>query len=153
MANHNPSSTSKTSPAPPVLVVDDEIGMRLFISTLLETNGFTPIVARNGSDGLQKARAQKPVLAILDIMMPNEGGVWLYRALKADPSLCAIPVLMLSGVTHEAFRHYLTMLNSQLEAPLPPPAAYIEKPPEAEYLLATIRSVLQTRMPRRPGAP
>ncbi|MGB5986508.1 MAG: response regulator [Desulfobacterales bacterium] len=143
----HPSIDAEPFQGAPVLVVDDEIGMRLFVSTLLETNGFTPLAARDGREGLKKAQARKPVLAILDIMMPHEGGVWLYRALKADDVLRDVPVLMLSGVTESAFRHYLTMLNSQVETPLPPPAAYLEKPPEADLLLATIHAILKTHSP------
>jgi CheY-like chemotaxis protein len=129
------------------LVVDDEIGMRLFVNTLLETNGYKPILARNGREGLEKVQNLMPVLAIIDVMMPNEGGVWLYRALKADPDLRSVPVIILSGVNEASFRHYLSMLNSQSKTSLPPPAAYIEKPPEADYLLSTIESVLQAHPP------
>ena len=152
MKRPHPSTDSDPSQAAPVLVVDDEIGMRLFVSTLLETNGFRPLAARDGREGLKKAQACTPVLAILDIMMPHEGGVWLYRALQADEILRSVPVLMLSGVSESAFRHYLTMLNSQADPPLPPPAAYLEKPPDAELLLATIQALLQSQSPESPDS-
>ncbi len=125
-----------------VLAVDDEMHMRIFLRTLLETNGYHPMLARNGLEGIETARKTPPDLIILDVMMPNEGGAKMYHALKSDDALKAIPVIMLSGVTEEAFVHYLNMFNIRLETPLPEPAAYMEKPPEAKDLLELIEENL-----------
>ena len=118
-----------------VLIVEDELDMRIFISTLLETSGYTPVMTRDGKEGLIKARDFLPDLIILDVMMPGEGGVQMYRQLKTDQSLKAIPVIMLSAVAQKTFSHYLNMVNARLEKPIPRPEAYIEKPPEASDLL------------------
>ena len=118
-----------------VLIVEDELDMRIFISTLLETSGYTPVMTRDGKEGLIKARDVSPDLIILDVMMPGEGGVQMYRQLKTDQNLKAIPVIMLSAVARKTFSHYLNMVNARLEKPIPGPDAYIEKPPEAEELL------------------
>ena len=75
-----------------VLVVDDELHMRTFITTLLETSGFKPLAAEDGIKGLEIARKHKPSLIILDIMMPKESGMEMYRELKTDPALKSIPV-------------------------------------------------------------
>ena len=118
-----------------VLIVEDELDMRIFISTLLETSGYRPVMTRDGKEGLIKARDVIPDLIILDVMMPGEGGVQMYRQLKIDQNLKAIPVIMLSAVARKTFSHYLNMVNARLETPIPGPDAYIEKPPEAEELL------------------
>jgi CheY-like chemotaxis protein len=118
-----------------VLIVEDELDMRIFISTLLETSGYTPVMTKDGKEGLIKARDFLPDLIILDVMMPGEGGVQMYRQLKTDQSLKAIPVIMLSAVAQKTFSHYLNMVNARLEKPIPRPEAYIEKPPEAADLL------------------
>jgi CheY-like chemotaxis protein len=118
-----------------VLIVEDELDMRIFISTLLETNGYQPVMTRDGTEGLLKAKDVGPDLIILDVMMPGEGGVHMYRQLKTDKNLCDIPVIMLSAVAQKTFAHYLNMVNARLENPIPDPDAYIEKPPEAEHLL------------------
>jgi len=118
-----------------VLIVEDEMDMRIFISTLLETSGYTPVVTRDGKEGLIKARDVSPDLIILDVMMPGEGGVQMYRQLKTDQTLKAIPVIMLSAVAQKTFSHYLNMVNARLDRPIPRPEAYIEKPPEADELL------------------
>ena len=118
-----------------VLVVEDELDMRIFISTLLETSGYQPVLTRDGTEGMLKAKDVFPDLIILDVMMPGEGGVQMYRQLKTDQTLCKIPVIMLSAVAQKTFAHYLNMVNARLKEPIPDPEAYIEKPPEAEDLI------------------
>jgi two-component system phosphate regulon response regulator PhoB len=118
-----------------VLVVEDELDMRIFISTLLETSGYQPVLTKNGSEGLLKARDIYPDLIILDVMMPGEGGVQMYRQLQTDDRLKNIPVILLSAVAQSTFAHYLKMLNARVGGCIPQPAAYLEKPPEAEELL------------------
>jgi two-component system phosphate regulon response regulator PhoB len=118
-----------------VLVVEDELDMRIFISTLLETSGYQPVLTKNGSEGLLKARDIYPDLIILDVMMPGEGGVQMYRQLQTDDRLKNIPVILLSAVAQSTFAHYLKMLNARVGGSIPQPAAYLEKPPEAEELL------------------
>ena len=118
-----------------VLIVEDELDMRIFISTLLETSGYQPIITRDGNEGMLKAKDDCPDLIILDVMMPGEGGVQMYRQLKTDQTLCEIPVIMLSAVAQKTFAHYLNMVNARLKDPIPDPDAYIEKPPEAEELI------------------
>ena len=118
-----------------VLIVEDELDMRIFISTLLKTSGYRPIMTKDGSEGLLKAREIDPDLISLDVMMPGEGGVQMYRQLKTDDTLMNIPVILLSGVAKNTFAHYLKMLNARMEDSIPEPSAYLEKPPEAEDLL------------------
>ena len=118
-----------------VLIVDDELDMRIFISTLLETSGYRPILTKDGRAGILKAREIVPDLIILDVMMPGEGGVQMYRQLKTDYALMNIPVILLSGVGKKTFEHYLKMLNARSEDSIPEPSAYLEKPPEAEDLI------------------
>ena len=118
-----------------ILIVDDEMDMRIFMSTLFETSGYKPVATRDGKDGFRKAKELMPDIIILDVMMPGEGGVQMYRQLKTDKTLKDIPVIMLSAVAEKTFTHYLKMLNTQLNNPIPYPDVYMEKPPEAEELL------------------
>ena len=128
-----------------VLVVDDEMDMRIVITTVLETSGFQPIVTREGRTGIRKAREIQPDAIILDVMMPGEGGVRMFKDLKADETLKMIPVIMLSAVKKESFLHYLKMLQSQVNQPIPMPSAYLEKPFDPEELIQTLQSVLSLK--------
>jgi DNA-binding response OmpR family regulator len=126
-----------------VLVVDDELDMRTFITTLLETNGFKPLTAQDGFQGLEVARKNKPSLIILDIMMPRESGINLYRELRNDPDLKDIPVIMLSALSKKTFFHSQKVLDEYKGEKIPEPASYIEKPPEPDELLEAIRNALK----------
>jgi CheY-like chemotaxis protein len=126
-----------------VLVVDDELDMRTFVTTLLETNGFKALAAQDGIQGLEMARKSKPSLVILDIMMPRESGIAMYRALKGDPDLKDIPVIMLSALSKKTFFHSQKVLDEYRGEKIPEPAAYIEKPPEPDELLEAIRISLK----------
>ena len=126
-----------------VLVVDDEQHMRTFITTLLETSGFKPIAAEDGVKGLELARQQKPSAVILDVMMPKESGIDMYRALKKDPELKDIPVIILSAISKKTFFHSQAVLDKYEGETVPEPAAYIEKPPEPEELLEALQNSLK----------
>jgi CheY-like chemotaxis protein len=125
-----------------ILVVDDEFDMRTFITTLLETSGYRPIVATNGEEGIAKAREHKPAVIILDVMMPREGGVQMYRELKTDDELKSIPVIMLSAIAKKTFFHSQKLLNTYRGQAVPEPEAYIEKPPETEQLLSVLEKCI-----------
>jgi CheY-like chemotaxis protein len=126
-----------------VLVVDDELDIRTFIITLLETEGYKPLSAVDGKEGLEIARRVKPALIILDVMMPKESGITMYRDLKNDPELKNIPVIMLSALSKKTFFHSQKVLDEYKEEKIPEPSAYIEKPPEPEELLEAIQNCLK----------
>ena len=126
-----------------VLVVDDELDMRTFITTLLETNGYKPISAVDGREGLEIARRSRPALIILDVMMPKESGINMYRELKQDPALQGIPVIMLSALSKKTFFHSQKVLDEYRGEQVPEPSAYIEKPPEPDELLNAVSHSLK----------
>jgi CheY-like chemotaxis protein len=57
----------------------------------------------NGEEGLTRVKKEKPDLVLLDVLMPKQSGIRLYRDLKTDKSLMDIPVIMLSGVAKRTF--------------------------------------------------
>ncbi|MFZ7124578.1 MAG: response regulator [Desulfobacterales bacterium] len=125
-----------------ILIVDDEMDMRFFLATLAETNGYRYLLAKNGGEGLEAAEESHPDLIILDIMMPKEGGVHMYGQLKQSRMLRDIPVIVLSAISRKTFYHYMKMLSVRMGDIIPEPDAYLEKPPEAEEILAVIRSLI-----------
>ncbi|MEN6437894.1 MAG: response regulator [Syntrophobacter sp.] len=125
-----------------ILVVDDEQDIRVFMTTLLETSGFKPIAAKDGQEGLAMARDQKPSLIIMDIMMPKESGIFMYREVRKDPELKDVPVIMVSALSKKTFFHSQKVMDEYEGTMVPEPAAYIEKPPEADELLKAVRDLL-----------
>ena len=125
-----------------VLVVDDELDIRVFMTTLLETSGYKPIAAEDGQQGLEAARKHKPALIIMDIMMPKESGIYMYRELKNDPELKNKPVIIVSALSKKTFFHSQKILDEYEGGQVPEPTAYIEKPPEPDELLEIVRQIL-----------
>jgi len=125
-----------------ILVVEDDLHMRIFITTVLETSGYNATASKDGQEGIRKVKEDRPDLIILDVMMPEEGGVSMYRQLKTDNQFKNIPVVMLSGVESKTFLHSLKMMSIGLRDPLPAPEAYVEKPSKAEKLLNIVQKLL-----------
>ncbi|MBU1156910.1 MAG: response regulator [Pseudomonadota bacterium] len=125
-----------------VLVVDDEMDVRTFITTLLDSNGYKAVVAENGEQGWQKFQEKKPDLVTLDVMMPKESGIKMYRNIKTDPNFASVPVLIISGLARKTFLHSQKVLDQFKNQSVPEPEGYIEKPPEPEELLGEIKRII-----------
>ncbi|MEM9088996.1 MAG: response regulator [Cyanobacteria bacterium P01_F01_bin.53] len=81
-----------------VLVVDDDDGVREIIQLSLETvAGWDVLMASTGREGFVIAAAEKPDLILLDVMMPEEDGIEIYKQLQAEPSTQAIPTILLTA--------------------------------------------------------
>lgn len=86
-----------------VLIVDDDVDVRTFASSVVEDSGYKPEIAKDGEEGIGKVKEEKPALIILDILMPKESGIKMYRALKTDSQFSDIPVIVLSGIAKRTF--------------------------------------------------
>lgn len=84
-----------------VLVVDDSKNARGILVFMLKTAGYETDEAGDGEEALDKARAHRPDLVVLDAMMPKKSGFQVLAELKADASLGKIPVVMLSAIAGE----------------------------------------------------
>ena len=80
-----------------VLVVEDDPSVRGLLHTLLSAEGYEVATASDGLAGLVKATAQHPSLVLLDLMMPDLGGVRVLEELRDDPELADIPVIVVTG--------------------------------------------------------
>jgi len=81
-----------------VLVIDDGLAQRDLMQHFLTKEGFCIRTAGSGEEGLRLARQLRPAAITLDVMMPNMDGWSVLSALKADPELCHIPVIMLTMI-------------------------------------------------------
>jgi CheY-like chemotaxis protein len=122
-----------------ILVIDDEPDFVTFMTTLLEDNGYSCITANNGQEGIDRTRAERPDLVLLDITMPEKTGVRFYREVRDDPDLRDIPVVMVTGVMQE-FKRFISTRRQ-----VPPPDGYISKPVDQQELLATVAKLLAAK--------
>ena len=131
-------------PAKTILVVEDEPDMSIFLSNLLSANGFCPICAVSLTEGLKKAVDGCPDLVIINAMLPGEAGIRLYQRLRTNHRLCHIPVIMLSTLDSSTFYRCPGAKRSPTGRHLPEPEAYLQKPPEADELLAVVNRLCAT---------
>ena len=124
------------APTKTILVVEDEEDEVAYLTALFEDNGFAVMSARNGHEGFTKAKAHRPDAITLDVTMPEESGVRMFRELQEDASTADIPVVIITGVSHEFKRFIETRKHVH------PPAGYFDKPPDRQALLAKIREVI-----------
>ena len=80
-----------------VLVVEDDPSVRGLLQTLLTAEGYDVVTASDGLAALAKASASPPALILLDVMMPDLGGVRVLEELRGDPSLADVPVVVVTG--------------------------------------------------------
>jgi len=79
-----------------ILIADDNENIREALTYLLEDEGYKLWLAKDGADTLKKAREVRPDILLLDIMMPEINGYDVCRAIKNDPQLKKIYVIMLT---------------------------------------------------------
>ena len=84
-------------PPPTVLVVEDDPVILRLLEVNFELEGFDVILAHDGAEGIDMARASKPDVIVSDIMMPKTSGLELVTTLKADDGTSAIPIILLSA--------------------------------------------------------
>lgn len=88
-------------PKPRILVADDEPAITALVSEILVYAGFEVLRAHGGAEVLVLARAERPRLVMLDVMMPDLDGRDACRALKMDPELRHVPVVLFSSAEAE----------------------------------------------------
>ena len=135
-----------------VMVVDDEMHLRLFIKAVFVSAGFETATAKDGEEGLAKVREFKPDLVSLDLMMPNQGGIRLLTALRTDPEIARTRVLVVSAIEGETFQHSLALLRAGASGePFAGPDGYVEKPPTAESILQAAERILGAEAADQPA--
>ncbi len=80
-----------------VLVVEDDPSVRGLLNTLLSAEGYDVVTASDGLAGLVKVASTRPALVLLDLMMPDLGGVRVLEEMRDDPELADIPVIVVTG--------------------------------------------------------
>ena len=118
-----------------VLIVDDEPNIVISLEFLMKREGFAVSVARDGEEALERIRAERPDLVILDVMMPKLNGFEVCETVRTDPQLAAVRILMLTAKGREAEMRKGISLGAD---------AYIAKPFSTRDLVARVKSLLDS---------
>jgi two-component system phosphate regulon response regulator PhoB len=116
------------------LVAEDEPDVLNLLGNQLKQAGFATVLAHDGLDAMEKIRAQAPSLVVLDLMLPDMSGLEVCKAMKMEPSLKSIPIVMLTAKSEEVDR----ILGFELGAD-----DYITKPFSPRELVLRVQSVLR----------
>lgn len=116
-----------------ILVIDDDASIRKVTALRLEREGYRVLTAPEGEEGLRIAKAERPDVILLDILMPRMDGREVLRRLKADPETQTIPVILLTVIG----------AHDDTYGPLGPGYLFhLSKPYHPDELVAKIQAVL-----------
>ncbi len=85
-----------------ILVADDDVDIRELVEFKLSTMGHDIVAVGDGAAAIDACMAQKPDLAVLDVMMPGVSGLDAIRAIRAEPNLADLPVILLTARAQES---------------------------------------------------
>ncbi|HEY1042623.1 MAG TPA: Hpt domain-containing protein [Telluria sp.] len=117
-----------------IMVVDDSLTVRRVTQRLLEREGYTVLLAKDGVDALAQVQETRPDLMLVDIEMPRMDGFDLTRNIRGADSTRAIPIIMITSRTADKHRNYAEELGVN---------AYFGKPFQEAVLLEAIEGLLR----------
>lgn len=115
-----------------LVIEDDAIALRL-IEYTLRKEGYEVLLAKNGTEGISKARSEEPDLLILDIMLPGIDGFEVCHRLRSESQTAHLPILMLSGKAQEADKATGMKVGAD---------DYVTKPAAPRELVSRVESLL-----------
>ncbi len=126
-----------------ILVVDDDPDILEAVTLILESQGYSVVTARNGSEGLAALKAEEPDLMVLDLLMPKMDGFAVCNKLQTPEwsKYRETPILVLTSVREEASRRrYELETGTELDVD-----DYLEKPMATEVLLERVSKLVKKR--------
>jgi len=116
-----------------ILIVDDSNTILLMVQMILRREGYELVTARDGADGLEKVRTHQPDLVLMDVMMPVMNGFEALQAIRADSTIAATPVIMVTtrAESENVESGYLSGCSD-----------YVTKPINGAELLAKVRNLI-----------
>jgi CheY-like chemotaxis protein len=126
-----------------IMIVDDDPDYINVVKTILEREQYTVVTAGDKTEGMEKIRAEKPDLAILDVMMNAwQDGFEMSRQLKKDPQFKNMPVLMLTAVENRTGIGFKSTAGDPTWLPVD---VFLDKPVEPEVLLSEVKKLLSNK--------
>ena len=126
-----------------ILVVDDDQDIRESLQVILENQQYTVATAADKVEGMEKIKAERPDLIILDLMMTTwQDGFEMARELKKDPEFKNMPILMLTGVKDQTGIDFKRAADDPTCGPVD---GFLEKPVEPNVLLAEVEKLLSEK--------
>ncbi|MCX7156932.1 MAG: response regulator [Rhodocyclales bacterium] len=116
-----------------ILIADDEPNIVISLEFLLKREGYEVVVAHNGAEALERVRAERPDLAILDVMMPLRNGFEVCQDLRQDPEFKNLRIMMLTAKGRDTEVSKGLALGADV---------YMTKPFSTRELLAKVKALI-----------
>jgi len=116
-----------------ILIIDDSPTEIHVLKTMLEKNGYTALTASSGEEGIASAKAEKPDLILMDVVMPGMNGFQATRALTRDAETSGIPIIIVTTKDQETDRVWGLRQGAK---------DYVTKPAEEKDLMSKINQAL-----------
>lgn len=117
-----------------ILVIEDEPSLRKLIKTNFAASGYEVVTASDGEEGLNLAKEERPDLILLDIRMPGMSGWDVLIALKTNPKVKKVPVIIMTASAPEESEQY--KMRSMRAA------GYLVKPFGVDVMLSKVKETL-----------
>ena len=124
------------------VVIDDDPDTTTYLSALLSDHGWRVRSANRADEGLALLADERPDVLLLDLVMPDRGGLSVLVAVRRDPKLVDLPIVVVSGVQQSLTADYHAFLGRFKHFH---PDAYLDKPIDPKQLLETIEAVTAAR--------
>lgn len=121
------------------VIIDDEPDITTYFETLLTDNGWSVQTANDPNEGIALAQATPPDIVLLDVMMPERGGLSTLIALRKDERTAKVPVVLVSGIQESLKADFGDFLDRFKKYH---PDAYLQKPINEAELLQTMADVV-----------
>ena len=115
-----------------VLVVDDSKTELVFLTDLLQKNGFAVKTAENADDAMRRLEEEHPDLILMDVVMPGQNGFQLTRSIVRDPQFAGVPIILCTSKNQETDRVWGMRQGA---------SDYITKPVDAGELMDKIKAL------------
>ena len=121
------------------VIIDDEPDITTYLGTLLSDNGWGVRTANDPNEGIAAAQESPPDVVLLDVMMPERGGLSTLIALRKDDRTAGVPVILVTGIQESLKADFGDFLDRFKKYH---PDAYIQKPIDEAELLQTLADVV-----------
>jgi len=126
-----------------IMIIDDELDIRVYLMTALEDSGYETCTIEEDEPFHKAVLAKEPDLIILDIMMPQRSGISMYKELRTTAAFRNIPIALISGMSEakdfmeEGFEKLID------DNTIPPPDGFVEKPVKLPALMELVKQLLE----------
>ena len=126
-----------------ILIADDDQDIRESVQAILESRQYEVVTAADKIEGMDKIKAEKPDLLILDVMMSTwQDGFEMARELKKNPLYKEMPILMMTGVKEQTGLDFKSSAGDQTWCPV---EGFLDKPVKPETLITEIEKLLSEK--------